>query len=440
MKHKILFSLLLVMVSLLPGWSQITTMHATLSGIGIKSLNGLTAKTQTFATGTTGTDFNISSSGTVHTFNIPTASGTNRGLLSSADWTTFNNKFTLPAFTAGSVIISNGTTLVQDNADFFWNATDNRLGIGTNTPIGKLSIVTNSIGTTPDSTTGIRLINNTAAISGAQQSSPAIILRGNAYKTDATAGSQPIDFKLYVAGTQSTANARGDLVIQSGFNYGTYGDLLRLSSTGIWSMGTIRPGQGASLGTSNLQITGSATGAMVIASNPSGVIPMVTINGNNVDISAGNSQALYINHNFSPPSGSQSNAALEIAPIINQTGGANGTTYGLRINPTLTSAFNFIGLSVDAGTINVTKTITSPGTTGNQTINKLSGKVNIAAAGTTITVTNNLVTANSIVMCEVGTNDATATIKNVVEGAGSFVVTLDAACTAETVIKFFVIN
>jgi len=84
MKHKILFSLLLVMVSLLPGWSQITTMHATLSGIGIKSLNGLTAKTQTFGTGTTGTDFNISSSGSVHTFNIPYADSGVTGLVTDS--------------------------------------------------------------------------------------------------------------------------------------------------------------------------------------------------------------------------------------------------------------------------------------------------------------------------------------------------------------------
>ena len=48
------------------------------------------------STGTTGTDFNISgspitSSGTI-TFNLPSASATNRGALTSADWSTFNSK------------------------------------------------------------------------------------------------------------------------------------------------------------------------------------------------------------------------------------------------------------------------------------------------------------------------------------------------------------
>lgn len=45
-----------------------------------------------------------------------------------------NAKFTLPALTSGSVIFSNGTTLAQDNANFFWDDTNNRLGIGTAAP------------------------------------------------------------------------------------------------------------------------------------------------------------------------------------------------------------------------------------------------------------------------------------------------------------------
>jgi hypothetical protein len=52
----------------------------------------LTGAVQTLATGTTGTDFAISSTGTTHTFNLPTASAANRGALSSTDWSTFNGK------------------------------------------------------------------------------------------------------------------------------------------------------------------------------------------------------------------------------------------------------------------------------------------------------------------------------------------------------------
>ena len=59
---------------------------------GLTALNGLTAQVQNFATGTSGTDFGISSATSTHTFNLPTASAANRGALSSADWSTFNSK------------------------------------------------------------------------------------------------------------------------------------------------------------------------------------------------------------------------------------------------------------------------------------------------------------------------------------------------------------
>ena len=67
---------------------QVITTFST----GITALNGLTTQVQSFATGTSGTDFGISSATSTHTFNLPTASAANRGALSSTDWSTFNNK------------------------------------------------------------------------------------------------------------------------------------------------------------------------------------------------------------------------------------------------------------------------------------------------------------------------------------------------------------
>jgi hypothetical protein len=67
---------------------QVITTFST----GLTALNGLTAQVQNLAVGTTGTDFAINSTTSTHTFNLPTASAANRGALSSADWTTFNNK------------------------------------------------------------------------------------------------------------------------------------------------------------------------------------------------------------------------------------------------------------------------------------------------------------------------------------------------------------
>ena len=84
---------------------QIVTTFTT----GLTALNGLTAQIQNFAVGTSGTDFAIASATATHTFNLPTASATNRGALSSADWTTFNNK-TSNLGTVTSVGLSSATS------------------------------------------------------------------------------------------------------------------------------------------------------------------------------------------------------------------------------------------------------------------------------------------------------------------------------------------
>lgn len=72
------------------------------------------------------------------------ASASITGLLSSTDWSTFNNKFTLPALTSGSVLFSNGSTIAQDNASFFWDDTKNILGLGTTTPNGAVLVIASS--------------------------------------------------------------------------------------------------------------------------------------------------------------------------------------------------------------------------------------------------------------------------------------------------------
>jgi hypothetical protein len=113
------------------------------------------------------------------------------------------------------------------------------------------------------------------------------------------------------------------------------------------------------------------------------------------------------------------------------------------------SAFSTLGIqargikatnNITANDLSISKTITAVGTTGNQTINKASGRVNIATGGTTITVTNSLVTANSIIIATCATNDTTAIVKNIVASTGSFVITLSAATTAETAINFIITN
>jgi hypothetical protein len=80
-------------------------------------------------------------------------------------------------------------------------------------------------------------------------------------------------------------------------------------------------------------------------------------------------------------------------------------------------------------------------TSGNQAINKPAGKFVIAAGASTLTLSNSLVSANSLVFCTLNTADATATfIKSVVISAGQFIITLNANATGNVTVSFLVIN
>jgi hypothetical protein len=52
---------------------------------------------------------------------------------------------------------------------------------------------------------------------------------------------------------------------------------------------------------------------------------------------------------FAPTSGSHNHSYFRITPTINQTGGANGTTRGIFINPNLTSAADWRALEISSG-------------------------------------------------------------------------------------------
>jgi hypothetical protein len=109
-----------------PVWKQILGGGGTVTSVGL-------------STGTSGTDINVSgspvtSSGAI-TLNIPTASGSNRGALSSTDWTTFNSKIggsgaqdKVPIFSSSSSLTYNNLFHVNTGAGGPY------VGIGTNSP------------------------------------------------------------------------------------------------------------------------------------------------------------------------------------------------------------------------------------------------------------------------------------------------------------------
>lgn len=116
---------------------------------------------------------------------------------------------------------------------------------------------------------------------------------------------------------------------------------------------------------------------------------------------------------------------LTVAGLIDLTGG--------------TSIGSFTTLAA-SGDVTVSKTITTGGTTGAQTINKTAGSVNFAAAATSLVVTNSFVTTSSVIICTIGTNDTTMKSIQVVAAAGSFTLYPDMAPTAETRVNFLVLN
>jgi hypothetical protein len=76
---------------------------------GLNALNGLTAQVQYFATGTSGTDFNISSVTDTHTFNLPDASSSARGLVTTGTQTVAGAKTFSSAVTSTNFVLSGGT-------------------------------------------------------------------------------------------------------------------------------------------------------------------------------------------------------------------------------------------------------------------------------------------------------------------------------------------
>lgn len=89
----------------------------------LTTLNGLTADPQLFATGTSGNDFAISSASDTHTFNLPNASATARGVVSTGSQTlagakTFSSLVTASAgISATAPAGTPGVTILAPDAD-----------------------------------------------------------------------------------------------------------------------------------------------------------------------------------------------------------------------------------------------------------------------------------------------------------------------------------
>lgn len=189
---------------------------------GLTALNGLTAQVQSFATGTAGTDFGISSATNTHTFNLPTASASNRGALSSTDWSTFNGK--QDALVSGTNIKTvNSTSLLGSG----------NLAVGTVTSVGLTMPAAFSVASSPVIGSG------TIAVTGAGTTSQYV--RG-----DGSLATMPITTFKSTTDSATITGTTNQLVQSQIIAANTYavGDIIRLlfrtqKSTAIANM-TVR--------------------------------------------------------------------------------------------------------------------------------------------------------------------------------------------------------
>jgi hypothetical protein len=119
-----------------------------ISATGITTLNGIGAGLQYFATGTSGTGFNISSSGSTHTFNIPIAGSGSTGLVSTLAQTfagekTFSSNLLVTDSTS-SISTSTGALVVTGGVgiggSLFVSSSSNISGVVVNSGVVKVGV------------------------------------------------------------------------------------------------------------------------------------------------------------------------------------------------------------------------------------------------------------------------------------------------------------
>ena len=265
-------------------WATITNYIPTGSGT-VTNVSALTL-------GTTGTDLSstvVNSTTTpVITLNVPTASASNRGALSSADWITFNNKVssvtgTAPVVSSGGATPAISMAAATASVNGYLKSTDwttfNNKGSGSVTSVTGTAPVVSSGGTAP----AISMAAATASVNGYLTSTDWTTFnsKGSGSVTSVT-GTAPVVSSGGATPAISMAAATGSIngyltsIDWTTFNNKGSGSVTSVGGTGtvngITLTGTVTSSGSLTLGgtLSGVDLTSQVTGVLPIANGGTG--------------------------------------------------------------------------------------------------------------------------------------------------------------------------
>lgn len=199
-----------------------------------------------------------------------------------------------------------------------------------------------SLGTTYSN---VFMLNNpTAAAAGAQQISPALTLRGNGWKTNATAASQTVDFIQDVTPVQGAASPTGYMSIWSSINGAARSENVRFRNDGAIFL-TGGSGFAANIffgtaGDSYISRGTSGTNGMVIygPSNTANIYTLSVLSNSTNYAFTGTGGSLALNGNWVPTIGAGNMYYTNTTGTINMTGTSSGNVFNYGVNQTVTAA------------------------------------------------------------------------------------------------------
>ena len=327
------------------------------TGAGITNINGVATSYQSLAVGSSGTDFVIVSTGSSHTFNIPDASASNRGLITTGTQTIAGTK-TFSSTITGSITGSAGSATTATTAGAAGTAVNAGFAgaATTATSAGTAGTATNAGSAGTSVTAGSATTATNAGFAGAATTATNAGSAGTAVNAG-SAGSATTATNAGTAGTSTSAGIAGTAT-----NAGSAGTATNSANTNV-VLDT----------TSTIYLTGSRSNAS-IGSTAVYVLSGVSALGNTVTATTFSGNATTATS--AGTAGTATNAGSAGTSI---TAGSAGTAVnaGSAGSATTATSAGTAGTATNAGSAGSATTATNAGTAGTAT--------NAGSAGTSVT-------------------------------------------------------